>query len=125
MPKRKTRSRKQNAQSGSKTTLPKGYEAITRSNASWPNESTNVGDMLEAEILEFDTVKVKRGKKTESVDIARVETKEGATFTLWHSAGLAPIFEYEEGTNIAVIYDGIGQAKRGQNPPRLYRIGVK
>ena len=116
-------SKKQSA--ASKATLPKGFEAIQRGSESWPNDDTVIGEMIQGKILEFDSVTVKRGKKTEEVEMCRVETKDKKTYTLWRSAGLAPLFDYEEGTEFAIIYDGYGKAKKGQNAPRLYRIGVK
>ena len=110
---------------GKVTKLPKGYEAISGFGQSWPSDDTKAGDMIEGTITEFDEVDVKRGKKTTTVQNMKVETKEGQVHTLWESAGLRPLFEYEEGTIICVIFLGMGKAKRGQNPPRLYTLGVK
>jgi hypothetical protein len=80
--------------------------------------------MVRGTVIEFDVVEVKRGKKKVEVEVAKLETLDGPVLTLWESAGLAPIFDYEEGVEVAIIFDGMGKAKRGQNAPRLYRIGV-
>ena len=106
------------------TTLPKGFEPISGFGISWPNDDIKKGAMLVGAIIEYDEVDVKRGGKTETVQNLKLETKEGEVFTLWKSAGLRPLFEYEEGTKVAVIFDGMGKAKRGQNAPRLYRLGI-
>ncbi len=107
-----------------KTELPKGFQAISGFGQSWPNDDTKKGDMIVGAIIEFDEVDVKRGKKTETVQNMKLESKEGVVYTLWESAGLRPLFDYEEGSEVAIIFDGMGKAKAGQNAPRLYRLGV-
>lgn len=108
----------------STTQLPKGYESIGGFGKSWPNEDTEVGELLEGTIIEFDEVDVKRGKRTDTVQTLKLETVDGV-FTIWESSGTRALFEYEEGTKVAIIFDGYGKAKRGQNAPKLFRIGVK
>lgn len=106
-------------------TLPRGYTAISSSSISWPNDDTKKGDMIQGQVIEFDTIKVKRGKKMEDVQLCKFECKDGTVYTIWESAFLAGLFEYEEGVEAAIIYDGMGTAKKGQNAPKLFRLGVK
>lgn len=105
------------------TQLPKGYEAITGFGRNWPDEDTKSGDMIRGLMTEFDEFETGKGKNKRTVQTVKVETDDGL-LTLYESSGLRVLFEYEEGTEIAVIYDGKGKAKTGQSPPRLYRIGV-
>lgn len=45
-------------------------------------------------------------------------------FTIWESAALGELFdqvtEHGEGLEVYVRYDGLGTAKKGQNPPKLF-----
>jgi hypothetical protein len=81
--------------------------------------------MVAGTVVEFDEFDTGKGKNARTVQTAKLETKDGTVYTLYESSGLRPIFEYEEGTEFAIIFDGMGKAKPGQNAPRLYRIGVK
>lgn len=120
---KKTTRKASTTRKGTATQLPKGYEAITGFADSWPNEDTKVGDMIEGTLSDFDEVKTKNRK--EPTQVCTLTTKEGKAYRLWESAGLRPLFEYEEGTKAAVIYDGLGPKQRGKNPMKLFRIGVK
>lgn len=105
------------------TKLPKGFEPITGFGRSWPDDDTKPGDMIRGIMTEFDEFTTGTGKNKREVQTVKVETDDGL-LTLYESSGLRVLFEYEEGTEVAVIYDGMGRAKKGQNAPRLYRIGV-
>ena len=105
------------------TQLPKGFEPITGFGMGWPNDDTKKGDMIRGVMTDFDEFDTGKGKNKRTVQTVKVETDDGL-LTLYESSGLRVLFEYEEGTEIAVIFDGMGRAKRGQNAPRLYRIGV-
>lgn len=105
------------------TQLPKGFEAITGFGRAWPDEHTKKGDMIRGVMTEFDEFDTGKGKNKRTVRTVKVETDDGL-LTLYESSGLRALFEYEEGTEIAVIFDGMGKAKPGQNAPRLYRLGV-
>ena len=109
---------------GKVTRLPKGFEAISGFGQAWPGDNATVGDMLTGEITEFDEFETGKGKNKRTVQTMKVEDSDGRVHTLYESSGLRALFEYEEGTKIAVIFDGMGRAKRGQNAPRLYRLGV-
>ena len=109
---------------GKVTRLPKGFEAISGFGQAWPNDDTEVGSLLTGEITEFDEFDTGTGKNKRTVQTMKVEDANGRVHTLYESSGLRALFEYEVGTRIAVIFDGMGRAKRGQNAPRLYRLGV-
>jgi hypothetical protein len=85
--------------------------------------------ILEGRITAFDTVEQTRkvGKKTVKVDVGvmTITSKDGKTYNVWESAGTKPLFEYEEGTSVFLAYLGLGEARGGNNPPKLYRIGIK
>lgn len=106
------------------TQLPKGFTPIARRGQSWPNENTRPGDMLVGIIIEFDEIEFSEGRKKRTTQIAKIETEKGEVFTFWESATSAPLFEYEEGTEVAIIFDGYGEKKKGRNPAKLFRIGV-
>lgn len=112
------------ARAKSASKLPKGFTAISGSSDSWPNDNTKPGDSILATITEYDSIKVKRGRKLEDVELMRCEASDGRKVTLWKSAGLAPLFEYEEGTEFYAEFNGMGKAKKGQNAPRLYTLAV-
>jgi hypothetical protein len=110
---------------GKVTRLPKGFEPISGFGQAWPGEDAKVGDMLTGTITDFDEFETGTGKNKRTVQTMKVETSDGLVYTLYESSGLRALFEYEAGTEVAVIYDGMGRAKRGQNAPRLYRLAVK
>lgn len=114
------------ARAKKETQLPKGFTAITGFGESWPSDKTKVGDMLQGTLIEYDEITTTRDGKKTQVQQAKIETKDGKVFTIWESAGLRSLFEDDDYTDceIAIIYDGLGKKKPGQNPPRLYRIGV-
>lgn len=105
------------------TQLPKGFEPITGFGRSWPDDDTKAGALIRGVMTDFDEFETGKGKNKRTVQTVKVETDDGL-LTLYESSGLRVLFDYEEGTEIAVIYDGKGKAKRGQSAPRLYRIGV-
>lgn len=109
---------------GKVTQLPKGFEPISGFGQAWPNDDTEIGDMLRGTLSDFDEFTTGKGKNKRDVQTVKVEDADGRVHTLYESAGLRPLFEFEEGTEVAVIFDGMGRKKKGQNAPRLYRLGV-
>lgn len=105
--------------------LPKGFEPISGFGQAWPGEDAKPNDSLVGTITEFDEFDTGKGRNKRTVQTMKVEDGEGRVHTLYESSGLRALFEYEIGTEIAVIFDGMGRAKRGQNAPRLYRLAVK
>lgn len=106
------------------TQLPKGYDAIGGFGTPWPNDNTQPGDMIQGTLTDFDEFTTGRGKEKRTTQTVKIETKDGL-FTFYESAGSRELFEYEEGTEVAIIFDGMGPKKKGRNPAKLYRIGVK
>lgn len=55
--------------------------------------------------------------------------KSGERFTVWESAALGALFdqiaESGEGPEVYIRYDGLGKAKPGQNPPKLFTVAIK
>lgn len=105
--------------------LPKGFEPIAGGGQSWPGKDGKPGDVLHGEIIEFDEFTQGKGKDKRTTQTAKIRTKDGAVFTIYESAGLRAIFEYEEGSEVFIRFLGFGDAKRGQNAPRLYEVGIK
>ena len=125
MAKTKKKGKTTKAAKVSNTSLPKGFTPIAGRGQSWPNENTKPGDMIQGTIVEYDEVTVGTGKKKRDVQIAKIETPKGHVYTVWESAGNGALFEYEVETEVAIIFDGYGKAKGGNNPPKLFRMGVK
>jgi len=105
--------------------LPKGFTAISGGSDSWPNDSTKAGDFITVTTAEFKKVPTKFDKKPKDFNVCECEDDDGRKVTLWRSSGLAPVFEYEEGTRFYIEFLGMGKAKKGQNAPRLYQIGAE
>ena len=106
-------------------TLPKGFQPIGGFATSWPNEETKIGDAIQGIVSGYDEIPVKRGKKTENVELLRLEGNDGRDYTVWRSSGLAALFD-EDYTDVEVYiqYNGLGKKKPGQNPPKLFTIGA-
>lgn len=68
-------------------------------------------------------------KKEKTTQCVEVRTKEGERYSLWHSAALTPLFERlneekELPLTVWIAYRGLGVAKKGQNPPKLFDVAV-
>lgn len=122
--KTQTKKRQTRKKPAANVALPEGYTAVAGFGDSWPGTNPEVGATLIGEIVGYDEVEVRRGRKIEETNTMRVEDEDGKVWTVWESAGLRPLFEYEEGTHICIIFTGMGKAKKGQNAPKLYNIGV-
>ena len=105
--------------------IPSGFQAITKQLTSWPNDETSEGDTLQGVVVGYKTIKVKRGRKMEDAQIIQIETDEGVR-EVWESAVLQPLFE-EDYTEYEVFirFNGYGEAKKGQNAPKLFDIAYK
>lgn len=71
------------------------------------------------------TVPVGRGKQEDRrcVDVTQ---DDGIPLTVWESAGLKKAFdEIEEGTQVYLEYLGLGEAKKGQNAPKLFTVATR
>lgn len=69
------------------------------------------------------------GTPTDTRCMEVTQKKNGERLTLWESAMLGALFdeiiETGEGPEIYVRFDGYGEAKPNQNPPKLFTIAVK
>src|SRR5690554_6246769 len=105
--------------------LPEGFKPITSERGiPWDLEKmpTLVGTWLGVR-----TIQVKRGRKTEDQNVATVRTADGTVYTVWETAMLAPLFEQAvaDESEVAIVYKGLGKAKPGQNPPKIFEVGIR
>ena len=79
-------------------------------------------------IVEFTQKRKVKGKLVEETVERRVmevtDKNDGQRFAVWESAALTELFDLVEesgvGTVVYIRYDGLGQAKKGQNAPKLF-----
>jgi len=72
------------------------------------------------------TVPVKRGRNMDEQRLATVLTDDERLITIWESAMLRELFDTaQEGDRVAIVYLGLGKAKPGQNPPKLFEVGIQ
>lgn len=91
------------------------------------------------DVEEFDTLQGKVGAAPKSVTLNKgtkketdrrcveVTTEDGERYTLWESAGLVPLFDAmaeQAPCKIWVKFTGLGTAKKGQNPPKLFDAAI-
>ena len=70
------------------------------------------------------------GRKKQTLRCMEVTRKKsGERYTVWESAALGDLFdqivETGEGPEVYIRYDGLGKAKPGQNPPKLFTVAIK
>jgi len=115
---------KAKAKSVSKSnSLPNGYKVIGRAPA-WDHEKHPVlcGERGPTQEVTFD----KGTKKERTQRLCVVQDETLGAVTLWESSTLRDFFDQtEEGNDIRVEFLGMGPAKKGQNPPKLFSTGVK
>lgn len=106
-----------------KASLPKGFKALGGFGENWPGD-LKAGAELIGELIGIDKTKQSRKgeKKPVTVRIARIETKEGKTYSVWESWGTRPLMDLPVGSQVYIRFDGMGKAKKGQSPPRLYTL---
>lgn len=103
--------------------VPKGMKALSGSFApSWDPEKVPT---LEGSFGAIKTVPLKQGSKTVDRRCVEFTANDGERYTVWESAGLKTMFEeVEPGTGVYIHFDGYGEAKKGQNAPKLFTVGV-
>lgn len=111
--------------------LPAGFKAINTRGDSWPGQNAKAGVSIQGIMHAVKTVhfdEEKKGKKVvreaRDVPVYTIRTKEGDV-QIWESAGLKALAEVKKGKPVYVRYDGMGKAKPGKNPPRLYTVATK
>ena len=109
--------------------IPEGFEQIGGGYApTWKPEELGVlhgpvtGGVREVEMT------IGRKKQTRRcMEVTR--KKSGERFTVWESAALGDFFdaiaETGEGPEVYIRFDGLGTAKKGQNPPKLFTVAIK
>jgi len=103
--------------------LPPGFKPLQSGGVAWDMEAM---PELVGEWKGVRTIEVKRGRKMEEQRLATVLTDDDRLITVWESAMLRDLFDTaEEGDRVAIIYHGLGKAKPGQNPPKLFEVGIQ
>ncbi len=104
--------------------VPKGMKAINSSFApTWDPEARKE---LTGTFGPIKEVPLKQGNKTVDRRCVEFTTHDGERFTIWESAGLKVMFDdVKPGTEVYIRFDGYGQAKKGQNAPKLFTVGVE
>lgn len=103
--------------------IPKGMKAINASFA--PTWNPEQRKELTGTFSEPKSVELKQGKKTVERRCVEFMTHDGERYTIWESAGLKVMFDdVEPGTEVYIRFDGYGQAKPGQNPPKLFTVAT-
>lgn len=124
MAKAKAKAKSKSKQKAGKVhTLPNGYKVIGRA----PNWDPEKNPVLEGERGETQEVTFDKGTKKERTQrLCVVQSDELGAVTLWESSMLRDFFDQtNNGDNIRVEYLGLGEAKKGQQAPKLFSTGVK
>jgi hypothetical protein len=102
--------------------LPEGYQAIDTGFAErWDLEAE---PFIEGTWGAPRAIEVKRGRKTEETIVTDVTLNDGRKLSVWQSAMLAAAFAtFAEGDQVWILFQGYGDAKKGQNPPKLFQYG--
>lgn len=115
--------RKQTTKQKQKHSLPSGYKVIGRAPA-WDPEKNQVIEGVRGETQEVTFDEGKKSERTRRLCIVQDETL-GAV-TVWESSMLKDFFDQtQDGDSIRIEFLGYGQAKKGQNAPKLFGCGVK
>lgn len=103
--------------------LPAGFKPLQSGGVPWDMDAM---PELVGEWKGVRTIEVKRGRKMEEQRLATVLTDDERLITVWESAMLRDLFDTaEEGDRVAIVYQGLGKAKPGQNPPKLFEVGIQ
>lgn len=103
--------------------LPNGYKVIGRA----PNWDPEKNPVLEGERGATQEVTFDKGTKKERTQRLTIVNDETlGNVTLWESSTLRDFFDQtKDGDEIRVEFLGYGDAKKGQNAPKLFSVGVK
>lgn len=113
---------KSNSKSNSHT-LPSGYKVIGRAPA-WDLEKNPI---LEGERGATQEITLDKGTKKERIQrLCVVQDETIGAVSVWESTGLRDFFDQtDEGDKVRIEFRGYGDAKKGQNAPKLFSVGVK
>jgi hypothetical protein len=104
--------------------LPDGYKVIGRA----PNWDVDKYPIIAGERSETREVTLNAGdkKKERTLRTCVVTDEQHGPQTVWESGMLKDFFDStEEGDNVRIEFVGYGQAKKGQNAPKLFSCAVK
>lgn len=104
--------------------VPEGYRIVVTAELPDPWDFSK-NPVLEGTVQSIQLVKITDNRGVRNTRVAHVTNKDG-TFGLWESATLTPMFDaMEQGDDIHVHYEGVGEAKPGKNPAKLFTGGIK
>jgi hypothetical protein len=129
--KKATRGRKQAAKP-SPVVIPKGFKPTSNTFApTWDpaNNKDHPTEIIGTWGKERD-VEVRRGRGVQKNRVCNITVEDDngdeKMWSVWHSATLTGLFdEAKEGDTVYIRFDGLGTAKRGQHPPKLYTTGIQ
>lgn len=102
---------------------PKGFKRVEGFSIRWDCETQPT---LEGKWGAVRTVTVPVGRKQEDRRCVDVAQANGVSLTVWESAGLSNAFDtIPEGADVIIHYLGLGEAKTGQNAPKLFQVFYK
>lgn len=108
-------------------TLPNGYKVIGRA-PNWDMEKHPVIEGVrgeEKEVVFTDPKKKGKEAKRTVRTFVLMDDTIGAV-NVWESGGLRDLFDQtQDGDHIRIEFLGLGDAKKGQNPPRLFSCSMK
>ncbi len=117
-----TAKKKARKTAGKPAALPKGFHSIGGFGITFPDEHTKKGTAIQGVVTGYrENIKTQHGVTSNLT----IETKDGETFTVWESAGLAVLFE-DDYTDVEIWlrFDGLGRKKGKKNPPKLFTLAV-
>lgn len=118
-----------NATAPKRDDIPEGFQTMGGGYApSWKPEDVPVlhGTVTGA----VREVEMTIGRKKQTRRCMEITTLDGKDrYTVWESAALGDFFdavtEAGEGGEYFLRFDGLGTAKKGQNPPKLFTVAAK
>lgn len=107
--------------------IPEGMKQLGGGYA--PTWKPETGDSLHGNVSSaIRTVEMKIGRKVQERRVFELTTKDDQRFAVWESAALSELFEQVEeagvGFEVYIRFDGLGTAKKGQNPPKLFTVAA-
>lgn len=105
--------------------LPPGMRQLDASFA--PTWDIDAMPVLHGTWTDVREVELTQGRKVVTRRCAEVKADDGSgtRVTVWESAGLSALFDENPiGRAVFIRFDGYGKAKKGQNAPKLFTVGV-
>lgn len=109
--------------------VPEGFEKIGGGYApTWKcTEQPVLQGAVTGAVREVEMTIGRKKQVRRCMEVTHDET--GESYTVWESAALGALFdtiqESGEGPAVFVRYDGLGTAKKGQNPPKLFTVAIQ